>query len=82
MKNWKGVDQSLFTIKNIQTLVEMLKIKNGISLAIVRRFNHIMCLSDFSFSNFSFFVMGEVLELLLGCLTSLFDRYSSDMLVI
>ena len=79
-KYWKGVDQSLFTIKNIQTLVEMFKIKNGISLAIVRRFNHIM--SDFSFSNFSFFVMGEVLELLLGCLTSLLDRYSSDMFLI
>ena len=32
---WKRIDQSLFTIKNIQKLVEMFKIKNGVSLSTV-----------------------------------------------
>ena len=34
-KYWKKMDQSLFTIKNIQTLVERFKIKNGMSPAII-----------------------------------------------
>ena len=36
MKNyWRRMDQLLFTIKNIQTLIKMFKIKNGMSPAIV-----------------------------------------------
>ena len=34
-KCWKRMDQSQLTIKNIQILVEMFKIENGISPAIV-----------------------------------------------
>ena len=34
-KYWKRMDQSLFTIKNIQTLVEMFKIKNSMNPAMV-----------------------------------------------
>ena len=34
-KYWKRMDQSLFTIKNIQTLVEMFKIKDCMNPAMV-----------------------------------------------
>ena len=34
-KYWKRMDQSLITIENIETLIKMFKIKNGMSPAIV-----------------------------------------------
>ena len=43
--------------------------------ATARRFSHIISLSYFSFSNFLFSVVCEVLVLMLGCLTSLLDRH-------